>query len=484
MTNSGRYVPSSLGSDKIYEGNPFLLDDISGKQNPVLDAVRNPTNCLVYRNNPPVLHFIAGITPTVLQLVGRDIQSLPVIPEGVNAVFLRENQIRSLNELSSHPSIELLDISCNLIKEFDLENPGDCLKALIVSSNSMDKIVTKTIFTKLELLNLSQNYLTTFPSDQFVNLRILNLSFNKLTFFELDHPYLLELSLQNNKLRTFQIKNAGSLLRLDISSNKLDDLSFTEHIKDTITHFSAHNNKFGYYWESEVITKFKKIVSVNGRVLTEGEKAIHRDRYRLQMRRDDIDKPNDLICTIRRQFRQIKQIEVDALSCPDDIVSVWLTRSQERVNRHKLIVQAISNMKSYYYVDKNQCLIVYGALVDVEYVSSAYRSVQLRYSPIIKGPIERNVINLAKRNPVMLTLDHNMLNTLDDILFLRYFRSVTILSVDGNLVSKMSIFRRFIAYLMPNVNVINGIQVTQSERDSGSDYFASLLEIAKGFGPG
>ena len=478
---SETFTPHVLGSKKAYDENPFLADDISGQTNSIVSVLKTPTNCLIYRDDPPTIHVYNNQIPKVLQLIDKNLQEIPVIPKGVKALFISKNSIKNIRRIGKHPTLEIVDASYNLIELAEVDPPIN-LKALILSSNKITELLSTCILTNLQILNLSENQITEFNTEICPNLLTLNLSFNRLKEFVVQSDTLVELSIQNNFIETFVVEEAPNLQRLDVSYNKLDDISFVDKIPK-LTHFSAEGNNLMKHWESHVVYTKKSIVALNGRVLTEGEKAIHRDRI-MRTAKPEEGTPYQLISAIRKNFKSVKTITVDMEECPDDIVCIWMARSHEKNQRLGTVERQSRTMKNWVHVDKNGCLVIYGPLTSQDQITQPFRSIQLNYTPLHRnGPIEQNIIELAKKQPVMLTLNHNMLNTLADLLFLRFFDSVTILSIEGNLAAKMTLFRQFIAYIMPNINVINGVEVTPLERQSGIDHFENLLSVACGLVP-
>ncbi|EAY06496.1 Leucine Rich Repeat family protein [Trichomonas vaginalis G3] len=473
------FKPSPFGQKYAIEDNPFLMDDISGQENSIVSAIQNPTNCMIYADaGVPSIHIPDKTIPKVIQLVGKGLNIIPIIPTGVKALFISKNSIKNLVPIEQHPTLEIIDASYNIMEVAQIDPPIN-LKALILASNAITELASTCILSNLQILNLSQNKLTEFNTEICPNLVTLNLSFNQLREFTISSKSLVEISLQNNELTELNVYEADNLSRLDVSNNHFDSVQFVEKIPK-LQHFSASGNNLEQFWESYVVSVVKTIVSINKRVLTEGEKAIHNDRVARANKQQQFV-PYALISEIRTQFKHVKSTTVQQEETPQDIVSIWLARSREKNQRYRTVEYQSRTIKTYANIDKNRILTVYGPLSSNEYSNKPFRGITLIYTPLQHGSANlNNIVELAKQQPVMLTLNHNMLNTFKDLLFLRFFDTVTILSIDGNLAAKMKLFRPFVAYIMPSINVINGVEVTNLERESGQQHFANVLAVALG----
>jgi hypothetical protein len=468
-----------LGSDVILSENPFLMDDISGQQNRILDAVRNPTNVLVYRSQPPSIHIVSSEHPSVLNVNKRNLTHIPVIPDSIRILIIRENQLKTLLSISGHPSLEFLEASSNLFEQVEFEPIPPRLRALILASNSITQIATRSIFERLQVLNLSGNRLRELDFSQFPVLKTLNLSFNWFTAFELNSPTLVELSIQNNSLKTIDVINARSLTHIDISFNQLTDISFVDRIPN-LTTLNGVGNRFMTEWVSFAVASAVRLTTVNGRLLREGEIAIHRDRVLRFIRSTKTPHPHRAISKIRLDFRAIKNIAAPPEPVKDDIEEIWIGKSREKASRARLILENTQQFLSVSTMSDEGCLTLYGPIKTSEYAERRFNTLKLQYVPIIKGSdVEQRVIELAKQEPTMLTLDHNLLAAADDCMFLTAFETVEVLQIEGNEVAKTTLFRPLVGYLMASLSVVNGVALTTAEKVSGREHFGPLLARCK-----
>ena len=477
-----KFQPSMFGSNVVMKENPFIVDDINGKQNKIINSIKTPTNCLVYRNQPPTIHIIGSEYPQVLNINQRGLNEIPAIPDYIRILLMKENAVRTLIPLSGHPSLELIDLSQNLIESVDFETIPFYLKALILASNAIVSISTQKIFQNLQVLNLSGNKLNNFRFDCFPVLKTLNLSCNSFTKFEINSSTLIELSIQNNSLSQIDVVNAKSLTHIDFSYNYLTDFSFVEKIP-TLTHLTGFSNKFQDNWASFCVALIPNLKYINGKEIKDGERAIHRDRVAKFFKSTHSPHPHKEISKIRLMMRDLKAIQVEEINTDsNNIEDVWMNRSTEREKRIELIkaqaqqIPCISNMN-----DEDEVLTIYGGLMSDEYMNKPFRSLRLQFVPIIEGTeIVKHVMNLAQQMPVMLTLDHNMLSSVSDMLFLTAFEMVEVLNVEGNPITRMSLFRPLMSFLIPSLQVINGIAITTIEKMEGIKHFQSLFKITRG----
>lgn len=477
---SEKFQGGVLGSKTETTENPFLADDISGRQNRILNAVKDPTNVLIYRSEPPSIHVVGSENPSVLNVNNRNLGMIPIIPNSIRALIIRENNLKTLNPLSGHPSIVMLEASSNLIETVEFEENPANLRALILASNSITSITCKNFFTNLQVLNLSGNRLTEFSFGLFPVLKTLNLSFNSFIRFELNSASLVELSIQNNSLTDFVILNARSLTHLDFSSNFLTDISMVEKLP-AITHLTASGNKFVENWVSWAVASAPTITHVDGRLLREGEIAIHKDRIARFIKTTKAPHPHQKISRIRGTFRCLKDIDVPPADVnPDDIESVWIGKSRERVSRAQAVAEEAEKLQCVSTLSEDGCLTIYGTLKTSEFMESEFNTLKLQYVPITRGSeVEKKVMELGQKEPTMLTLDHNLLGTAEDLMFLTAFPTVTVLQIDGNPVMRGTLFRPLVSYLMPMLQVVNGQQITLAEKLAGIAHFKHLFITTK-----
>lgn len=477
MENVPPLNPTGRLGNVSLEGNPFLAESISGRNNRIVDAVRTTTKTIFYRGDPPAVHIIGTKFPHVLNITGNELQRMPLIPHKIQVLLAKQCCMRDIDLLKDHPGLKVVDVSENQIETLDLVFIP-LLTAFFAASCSLREFSTNFQFQSLEILNLSANKLNEIDISPFPRLKVLNIAYNSFTRFELNSSNLQELSIQGNPLNEFTISTADSLANLNVSECLLENHDFVANIPN-LKSFDGNGNQFCAYWESFVVSLSPTLETVNGRKITKGERAIHTDRARRMSKQEKAPPPHKLIAQIRTHFRKISKLEVNQ-SFDEDILRQWNLRVSEREIRHGLILQEIDKMKCHYFLEEGK-LVIYGALKSNEPSEWNFRTLELNHCPIVQGSdVENKVIELSRQNPVSLTLSNNLLETCSDILFLRFFESVRILTVEDNGISKMALFRPLVSALMPYLTVVNGTLLTLEEYNAGRAYFGHLLYYTRG----
>ncbi|CAF0737164.1 unnamed protein product [Brachionus calyciflorus] len=191
------------------------------------DRLLNVTNLDL--NDETISHFTLPKLTSLLNLSEKDTYSSQELfnlnqnIKIINYLSLRSNNFKQLpyNLIDLFSNVNLIDLSENLIENLNLPylNKFTCLKELNLGNNRLKVFgdlasvtMNEPIFTTLEKLNLSSNFLTSATSvllSQFKNLKCLNLS---------DNNYLID---EQNQLpwQLMSNNNLGNLIELDMSKN-------------------------------------------------------------------------------------------------------------------------------------------------------------------------------------------------------------------------------------------------------------------------
>lgn len=155
---------------------------------------------------------------TNLDLSNMDLVLFPSIPpeytRSIKCLFINDNELETIPDLSSFQRLEVLEISCNNIKDLGRLPPS--LIELNCKSNKLYSLPPQQEIPNLLRLDCSQNEITEIP--KYTKLISLICTNNKITHIS-DLPNLQKLICHNNMI-TF-IGSCVDLRYLDCSSNKL-----------------------------------------------------------------------------------------------------------------------------------------------------------------------------------------------------------------------------------------------------------------------
>lgn len=183
---------------------------------------------------------------------------------------LTSNKITNLcnSDFVNLGNLSMLDVSNNFLKDIPigLLDGLVSLEWLNLASNQIDDFPENSFnkIEKLRTLNISNNKLCALKASWFTNLKMLyslDISCNNLSNIDLESLSSLKdlttLNIFKNKLKEFNFNfvSLPKLIRLDLSSNQLVDISYGENIIEIL---KLNNNKI----KSLDLTKFKVIQEV------------------------------------------------------------------------------------------------------------------------------------------------------------------------------------------------------------------------------
>jgi hypothetical protein len=148
-----------------------------------------------------------------LHLSGNQITelSVPQALSKVQVLIVENNNLSSTDFLSSFPNVSDISLRNNQISQLSLHTPLKQLRYLDAGNNSINKVTIAFDFPLIKKIQLDNNHLHEIP-DFFSYL-----------------PVLEELILNNNEIRTLLKRASHSLKKLDVSSNKIVNLSSVVH---------------------------------------------------------------------------------------------------------------------------------------------------------------------------------------------------------------------------------------------------------------
>jgi len=160
---------------------------------------------------------------------------------------LREYRLSSFPStlLEYLPHVNILDLSENRLTSFSLKGAPQ-LKALILRTNELTSLELEEP-SQLEELDVSWNRLTSFSLEGASQLKVLHIYHNNLESFTLkEAPDLEDLNLSNNKLTSFMLEKALSLKILHLSNNNLTLFTLEGALALKALYLSKNQLKEGY----------------------------------------------------------------------------------------------------------------------------------------------------------------------------------------------------------------------------------------------
>ncbi|TIA93185.1 hypothetical protein E3P99_00321 [Wallemia hederae] len=186
---------------------------------------------------------ILDISFNLLRFIHSCLQKLPL-----KQLYLIQNKLSVIDNLDI-PSLEVLELGGNRIRQIDNLNALSNLKQLWLGKNKIEKLENLDNLQSLELLSIQANRLTSMDGlSNLHNLKELYLSHNGITEISgLESLTNLEtLDVSNNQLKTItNVSHLTKLQELWVNSNQIDNLEDVEQelkgIESLHTIYLEHN---------------------------------------------------------------------------------------------------------------------------------------------------------------------------------------------------------------------------------------------------
>lgn len=165
----------------------------------------------------------------LLSASGHDIESVNLSANTLlDTIYLSGNLIDHI-DLSKNPNLILVDVQSNLLSSINGISDLSHLKKLDVSWNNLEQLTIQN--ESIEVLNATQNLLTSLNTEGSVNLKHLLLTTNKLTSVDFSSNTLVEILLiGDNQLQTINLEQHTKLEYFYIFSNLLSDLDLSNNL--------------------------------------------------------------------------------------------------------------------------------------------------------------------------------------------------------------------------------------------------------------
>jgi Leucine-rich repeat (LRR) protein len=187
-----------------------------------------------------------------LDLTNMDLINFPNLPinikKQVKYLFINDNELKTIPDLSDFINLKVLDISCNKITKI-----GKIPDTIIELNCNMNKIEDLPNIKSLKKLDCSYNNIVTLPKYQNINKIICDN--NKIKKIE-NYNTLIYLSCTDNKI--VDINNCLNLKYLDCSNNKIIKLEQYHSLQDLIC-----NNNNIHELQNYTELKYLEIFSTN-----------------------------------------------------------------------------------------------------------------------------------------------------------------------------------------------------------------------------
>lgn len=147
--------------------------------------------------------------------------------------------IKSTKGIEKLTDLEILDLSDNELTSIDFSK-NEFLKIVTLKNNQLISVVKNTV--SLRKFNVYNNKLNEINVSDNVNLELLDASSNKLTSIDVSSNTNLEtLNLSSNDISDIDLSNNVTLKVLNMTSNKISSIDLSKNI--SLTHISLDNNK-------------------------------------------------------------------------------------------------------------------------------------------------------------------------------------------------------------------------------------------------
>lgn len=148
--------------------------------------------------------------------------------KGVTSLDLSGRKLSDISFLKYFTGLATLNLSSNRVKDISFLRGLTALEELDLSNNQISNIEPLVRLSKLTKLNLSDNSIQGIDVSmvQMISLDVLDISGNKLKVLPILPPNVTDLIIADNAISSIEpIGSLGSLVRLDIGGNKVNDIS-------------------------------------------------------------------------------------------------------------------------------------------------------------------------------------------------------------------------------------------------------------------
>jgi hypothetical protein len=226
---------NSRNIDILSDNNEFDREDLKDRLHLDYDTLDYRLKELVKNNN-------TSLDLSNIGLVNNSLNNLPINYSQIKYLFLNENKLEGILDLTRFNNLEVVDVEFNSITELILPSS---IKEFVVSNNKLNKLQINVNPIRIKANNnnislLSQNY---------TNLELAELSYNNITRIN-TFDNLRRLIIDSNPLEL--VSNLSKLTYLDISDTNKVKLEKLPNITHLVLN-SCNSENLPYFETLEII---------------------------------------------------------------------------------------------------------------------------------------------------------------------------------------------------------------------------------------
>jgi hypothetical protein len=226
---------NSRNIDILSDNNEFDMDDLKDRLHLDYDNIDYRLKELVKNNN-------TSLDLSNIGLVNISLNNLPINYSQIKYLFLNENKLEGILDLTKFNNLEVVDVEFNSITELILPSS---IKEFVVSNNKLNKLPTNVNPIRIKA---NHNNISIIPQS-YSNLELAELSYNKITKVNM-FDNLRRLIIDSNPLEI--ISNHYKLIYLDISDTDKVKLEILPNIKHLVLN-SCNLEILPYFESLEII---------------------------------------------------------------------------------------------------------------------------------------------------------------------------------------------------------------------------------------
>ena len=207
---------NSRNIDILSDNNEFDIEDIKGRLHLDYDTLDYRLKELIKNNN-------TSLDLSNIGLINNSLNNLPINYSQIKYLFLNENKLEGILDLTKFNNLEVVDIEFNSISELILPSS---VKEFVVSNNKLSKLPNNINPIRIKA---NHNNINVLPLN-YTNLELAELSYNNITRIN-TFDNLKRLIIDSNPLEV--INNLSKLTYLDVSDTnkvKLENLPNISHL--------------------------------------------------------------------------------------------------------------------------------------------------------------------------------------------------------------------------------------------------------------